>query len=61
MLYYYNDKGEVHLIDYSGNLKDISSFKITKGSHEHFSHPVIDRGVLYIRHGEFLGAYKITE
>ncbi len=62
MLYYYNDKGEMHLVDYrSGALKDISSFKISKGSREHFAHPVIDNGILYIRHGEFLGAYKIAE
>jgi outer membrane protein assembly factor BamB len=60
MLYYYNNSGEVHLVDYqNGDLKAISSFKINKGSKEHFAHPVIDKGVLYIRHGEYLGAYKI--
>jgi outer membrane protein assembly factor BamB len=62
MLYYYNDKGEVHLVSYqNGPMKDISSFKITKGGHEHFSHPVISNGVLYIRHGEYLGAWKIRQ
>jgi outer membrane protein assembly factor BamB len=61
MLYYYNDQGEVHLVGYkTGKLTDVSSFKITKGSREHFSHPVIDNGVMYIRHGEYLGAYKIS-
>jgi outer membrane protein assembly factor BamB len=62
MLYYYNFKGEVHLVDFqNGRLKDISNYKITKGSHEYFAHPVISKGVLYVRHGEFLGAYKISK
>jgi outer membrane protein assembly factor BamB len=61
MLYYYNTKGEVHLVSIQEEkMKDISVFKVTKGSREHFAHPVIDRGVLYIRHGEYLGAYSIS-
>lgn len=60
MLYYYNINGEVHLVDYlNDKMKSISSFKIEKGSHEYFAHPVINKGVLYIRHGEFLGAYSL--
>ncbi len=35
------------------------TFKITKGSKEHFAHPVVANGVLYIRHGEALMAFKI--
>jgi outer membrane protein assembly factor BamB len=62
MLYYYNFQGEIHLIDFKGgSLKDVSSFKVDKGSHEHFSHPVIKNGTLYVRHGEYLGAYNISE
>ncbi|MGQ8338549.1 outer membrane protein assembly factor BamB family protein [Sunxiuqinia sp. A32] len=60
MLYYYNFKGEVYLIDPSEDaMKPVSSFKIEKGTKEHFSHPVINGGVLYIRHGNYLGAYDI--
>ncbi|MFA9392532.1 MAG: PQQ-binding-like beta-propeller repeat protein [Prolixibacteraceae bacterium] len=60
MLYYYNMSGEVHLIAIDDEkMESISSFKITKGSHEHFSHPVIHNGVLYVRHGEYLGAFDI--
>ena len=60
MLYYYNYKGEVYLIDSSNEqMKIVSSFKISKGTKEHFAHPVIHNGVLYIRHGNFLGAYQI--
>ncbi len=37
----------------------VSKFKITAGTKEHFSHPVIKNGVLYIRHGKALLAYDI--
>jgi outer membrane protein assembly factor BamB len=61
MLYYYNTKGEVHLVSCQGEkMQDVSIFKVTKGSKEHFAHPVITKGVLYIRHGEYLGAYSIS-
>ncbi len=60
MLYYYNQKGDVSLISPDADkMKMISTFKITKGSAEHFSHPVIANGVYYIRHGKALMAYKI--
>jgi hypothetical protein len=29
------------------------------GTKEHFSHPVIGKGVLYLRHGKALMAWKI--
>ncbi len=62
MLYFYNFKGQVHLVDYSNNkLTSVSSFKIKKGTKEHFAHPVINKGVLYVRHGNYLGAYDITK
>lgn len=61
MLYYYNFKGEVHLVSIQGDkMQDVSSFKITQGSKEYFAHPVIRNGVLYVRHGEYLGAYSIS-
>lgn len=60
MLYYYNQKGELRLIQFEdGKLKELSSFKITKGTGHHFSHPVIYRGVLYQRRGQALMAYDI--
>ena len=60
MLYMYNQQGEIHLIDPSGELKSVSMFKLTKGSKEHFSHPTIDKGVLYIRRGNYIAAYNIS-
>jgi len=38
----------------------ISSFKHNQGSGPHWSHPSIKDGVLYVRHGNTLTAYKIS-
>ena len=35
------------------------SFKVKKGTGQHFSHPVISNGVLYIRHGDALMGYQV--
>jgi outer membrane protein assembly factor BamB len=60
MLYYYNQKGEMMLLSYDqGKMKLVSSFRIKKGTLQHFSHPVINNGILYQRHGKVLIAYDI--
>lgn len=60
MIYLYDEKGNFHLVDPAGGgLKEVSTFKVTRGTKEHFSHPVIGNGVLYIRHGKSLMAYDI--
>jgi outer membrane protein assembly factor BamB len=60
MLYYYNQRGELKLLSYhEGKMQEVSSFKITKGTKEHFSHPVIYLGVLYQRRGNVLMAFDI--
>ncbi len=60
MLYCYNDQGMMGLIKPDqGKVELVSSFKITEGTLEHFAHPVIQNGVLYIRHGKALMAYDI--
>jgi len=62
MLYYYTQKGDMMLISYdSGKMKKISSFRITKGTGQHFSHPVIHNGTLYQRHGKVLMAFDIRK
>jgi hypothetical protein len=62
LLYYYNDKGYMNLVGIDmGKMKEISSFKITKGSKEHFSHPVIHKGILYHRRGNALMGYDILK
>jgi len=59
MLYNYAHKsGKVSLID-SESFEIKGSFKVKKGTKEHFSHPAIKNGVLYIRHGNALLAYDI--
>ena len=60
LLFCYTDNGYVNLIKGIGSkLEVVSKFKIEKGTKEHFAHPVIDSGVLYIRHGNALMAYQI--
>ncbi len=60
MLYYYNFKGDVMLVTLDPlNMEVAGKFKITKGSREHFAHPVINKGKLYIRHGNIIQAYDI--
>ena len=62
MIYYYNQQGEVMLIDPSPvNMEVISTFKIKKGNGQHFSHPVINKGKLYIRHGNVIQAFNIKD
>ncbi len=62
MLYCYNDKGQLGLVNpFADKMKLISSFKITKGTKEHFSHPAIKNGYLFIRHGQSLMVYNIRK
>ena len=62
MLYYYSQRGNLVLLSYDeGKMKEVSSFRITKGFREHFAHPVINRGILYQRHGNVLIAYDIRK
>jgi outer membrane protein assembly factor BamB len=62
MIYLYDEKGNVHLVDPGGSLlREVSTFKVTKGTKEHFAHPVIANGTLYIRHGKSLMAYNIKK
>lgn len=62
MIFCYSDNGDVNLIRLTGHNMGISGkFKINKGTKEHFAHPVIDRGVLYIRHGKGLMAYNVKQ
>jgi outer membrane protein assembly factor BamB len=62
MLYIYTEKGDVNLVNPKPEgMQLVSSFKITKGTKEHFAHPVIHNGVLYIRHGQALMAYSIRK
>jgi outer membrane protein assembly factor BamB len=62
LLYCYTEQGMVGLIrPDNGKAELLASFKITAGTLEHFAHPVIRDGVLYIRHGKVLLAYDIRK
>ncbi len=62
MLYYYNQRGEMNLVKPDpSKMELVSKFKITAGKKEHFSHPVIKAGILYIRHGSALMVYDIRK
>jgi len=56
----YGNTGVVSQFNYEkGIMVPGGTFKIDKGSKEHFAHPVVANGVLYIRHGNALMAYLV--
>ncbi len=62
MLYYYSQKGDLALVGFDkGKLRLVSSFRIRKGNLQHFAHPVINKGILYQRHGKVLMAFDIRK
>jgi outer membrane protein assembly factor BamB len=62
MLYTYDEGGEVALFETSmGGFKKVSAFKVPYGSLQHWAHPVIEKGKLYIRHGNSLMVYNIKK
>jgi outer membrane protein assembly factor BamB len=61
MLYCYDERrGFVALVKPNPEKFDVvSEFRRASGGGPHWAHPVINNGVLYIRHGNALMAYKI--
>jgi len=60
MLFAYTDRGECALVIPSTDRFDIAGrFPVTLGTDQHWAHPVIHEGVLYIRRGDALMAYQI--
>jgi len=61
MLYIYEEKtGHVGLVmPGSDKLDVISEFQVTKGSGPYWAHPVINKGRLFVRHGDYLGVFSI--
>ena len=62
LLYCYSDNGELGIMEMNKTgfaLK--SKFRITLGSEQHWAHPVIDKGILYVRHGKSLMAYSVKK
>jgi len=60
MLIGYGEKGKLGLFKASPkSLELVSSFEVEKGRGQHWAHPVISDGRLYVRHGDALMAYQI--
>jgi outer membrane protein assembly factor BamB len=58
----YSERGELFMADaFPSGLKITGKTKVTLGSEQHWAHPVVHKGVLYVRHGNALIAYKISE
>ena len=61
LFYCYTVDGKLALVDASPTSFDIvSSFEITKGTGQHWAHPVIKAGRLYLRHGNALMVFDIS-
>jgi len=61
MFYIYSEKGDIALVKpNSEKFEIISSFKLNNGTGEHWAHPVIKNGKLYVRHGDILNIYNIA-
>jgi outer membrane protein assembly factor BamB len=62
LFYCYSHRGEMALVKADHEeFKVISSFNVPLGTKQHWAHPVIDNGKLYIRHGTALMAYNIAQ
>jgi outer membrane protein assembly factor BamB len=61
MLYIYEEKsGHVGLVKPGKEKLDVvSEYKILKGKGPFWAHPVIDKGRLFVRHGDYLGVFSL--
>ena len=61
LLYIIEEKGgHVGLVRPGSEKFDlISSFQVTKGTGPYWAHPAIDKGRLFVRHGDYLAVYSI--
>lgn len=59
--YCYSEGGELALVEANPkSFNVISEFKVPLGTNQHWAHPVIDEGKLYVRHGNALMVYDIN-
>lgn len=60
MLYCYSEKGELAMVKADPAAFSVAGkTKVTLGTEQHWAHPMIYKGILYLRHGNTLIAYKI--
>lgn len=59
-LFCYTERGELAMLEpNSTEYKLISKTTVKVGTEQHWAHIMIDKGILYLRHGNALVAYKI--
>ena len=59
-LFIYSERGELALAEPTPEAFNVrSQTRVIHGSEQHWAHPVIQNGILYIRHGNALIAYKV--
>ena len=59
-LFGYSDRGEFVLVKATPDKFDLAGkTRVREGSEQHWAHPVIHDGVLYLRHGNAMIAYKV--
>ena len=57
----YSEHGELALVKPDPQKFNIvSQTEVSLGSLEHWSYPVIHKGIMYLRHGDVLIAYKVN-
>lgn len=62
LFYCYSEQGELALVSANPqSFNVISKFPVTLGTDQHWSHPVIHNGSLYLRHGNSLMSYNIKD
>lgn len=62
LLYFYGTRGEVALVEPTDNsFKVISKFNVPYGAAQHWAHLVIANKNLYVRHGNSLMVYSVSE
>ena len=61
LIYIIDEKsGNVGLVNPNGEKFDlISTFQYTKGDGPYWAHPVIDKGRLFVRHGDYMAVYSL--
>jgi outer membrane protein assembly factor BamB len=60
LLFLYSEKGELAVAEASQKaFKILGQTKVEKGNAQHWAHSVINDGILYVRHGNALIAYKV--
>ena len=60
LLFCYSQRGELALVPADpGGFKVTGKTRISLGTGQHWAHPVIHEGLLYVRHGDVLMSYKI--